>query len=147
MLTSFAIRYHYPNHDGEKFIKNIFLNTRATVLWSIFPELKGGNWPKSFFRRRVRRRRRSTSRVRIDAVSPTLRQNRKPLKNIFFSIKNKIYLQINMVKYDADREIMNTYENLQRVWSQFFTDKLIFIHFQNNSDIYWFICIQIWLVW
>ncbi len=31
-----------------------------------------------------------------------------------------------MTKYDADQEIMNTYENLQIVWSQFFTDKLIF---------------------
>ncbi len=29
-------------------------------------------------------------------------------------------------KYDADCEIMNTYENLWIVWSQFFTDKLIF---------------------
>ncbi len=29
-----------------------------------------------------------------------------------------------MVKYDAKWEIMNTYENLQIVWSQFFTDKL-----------------------
>ncbi len=31
-----------------------------------------------------------------------------------------------MVKYDANREIMNTYENLQIVWSQFFTNKVIF---------------------
>ncbi len=37
-----------------------------------------------------------------------------------------IYLQINTVKYDADWEIMNTYENLQIVWLQFFTEKLIF---------------------
>jgi hypothetical protein len=37
-----------------------------------------------------------------------------------------MYLQINTVKYDADQEIMNTYENLQIIWSQFFTDKLIF---------------------
>jgi hypothetical protein len=34
-----------------------------------------------------------------------------------------------MVKYDADWEIMNTYENLQIVQSQFFTDKLMFIIF------------------
>ncbi len=32
-------------------------------------------------------------------------------------------LQINTVKYDADQESMNTYENLQIVQSQFFTDK------------------------
>ncbi len=38
-----------------------------------------------------------------------------------------MYLQINIVKYNADREIMNTYKNLQIVQSQFFTDKLIFI--------------------
>ncbi len=31
-----------------------------------------------------------------------------------------------MVKYDANWEIMNTYENLQIVWSQFFTNKVIF---------------------
>ena len=30
-----------------------------------------------------------------------------------------MYLQINTVKYDADWEITNTYENLQIVWSQF----------------------------
>jgi len=40
-----------------------------------------------------------------------------------------MYLQINMVKYDADQEIINTYENLQIVNSQFFTDKLIFFKF------------------
>jgi hypothetical protein len=39
-----------------------------------------------------------------------------------------VYLQINMVKYESDREITNTYENLQIVWSQFFTNKLIFVH-------------------
>jgi hypothetical protein len=44
-----------------------------------------------------------------------------------------------MVKYDADREIMYTYENLQRVHSQLFTDKLIFIYIWSNSNIYWFI--------
>jgi hypothetical protein len=38
-----------------------------------------------------------------------------------------VYLQINMVKYNADQEITNTHENLQIVQSQFFTDKLIFI--------------------
>jgi len=32
-----------------------------------------------------------------------------------------------MVKYDADQDIMNTYKNLQKVWSQFVTDKLIFV--------------------
>jgi len=57
-----------------------------------------------------------------------------------------VYLQINMVKYDADQEIMNTYENLQIVQSQFFTDKLIFIEIWYNSNIYWFISIQIQLV-
>ncbi len=33
----------------------------------------------------------------------------------------------NMVKYDADWDILYTYENLQIVWSEFFTNKLIFI--------------------
>ncbi len=37
------------------------------------------------------------------------------------------YLQINMVKCNADQENTNTYENLQIVWSKFFTDKLTFI--------------------
>jgi hypothetical protein len=32
-----------------------------------------------------------------------------------------------MVKDNADREIMNIYENLQIVWSQFFTDMVLFI--------------------
>ena len=32
-----------------------------------------------------------------------------------------------MVKYNATQEITNTYENLQKVQSQFFTDKLIFV--------------------
>ena len=31
-----------------------------------------------------------------------------------------------MVKYNANQEIMNTYENLQIVQSEFFTNKLIF---------------------
>jgi hypothetical protein len=39
-----------------------------------------------------------------------------------------MYLQINTIKYDTDREITNTYENLQIVRSQFFTDKLIFVY-------------------
>jgi len=48
-----------------------------------------------------------------------------------------------MVKYDANREIMNTYKNLQIVRSQFFTHKLIFIYIWSNSNIYWFISIWI----
>ncbi len=54
-----------------------------------------------------------------------------------------MYLQVNMVKYDADQEITNTYENLQIVQSQFFTDKLLFISIWSNSNIYWFIVIRI----
>ncbi len=50
-----------------------------------------------------------------------------------------------MVKYDADWEIMNTYKNLQIVWSQFFIDKLILIYIWSNSNIYWFIGILIHL--
>jgi hypothetical protein len=38
---------------------------------------------------------------------------------------------------------MNTYENLQIVQSQFFTDKLIFVNIRSNSNIYWLIGIQI----
>ncbi len=48
-----------------------------------------------------------------------------------------------MVKYDANQEITNTYENLQIVGSQFFTDKLIFIYIWSNLNIYWFISIWI----
>jgi hypothetical protein len=49
-----------------------------------------------------------------------------------------------MVKYDAYQEIVNTYENLQIVQSQFFTDKPIFIYIiWSNSNIYWFISIPI----
>ncbi len=48
-----------------------------------------------------------------------------------------------MVKYDADWEIMNTYENLQIVWSQFFTNKLIFIYIGSNSNNYWFMGVRI----
>ena len=51
-----------------------------------------------------------------------------------------------MVKYDTEREIMNTYENLQILRSQFFTDKLILVYIRYNSNIYWFIDIQIRLV-
>ncbi len=51
-----------------------------------------------------------------------------------------------MAKYDADQEIWNTYDNLQIVLSQFFTDKLIFIDIQSNFIIYWFISIRIRLV-
>ncbi len=54
-----------------------------------------------------------------------------------------MYLQINTEKYDADREIMNTYENLQIVRSQFFTDKLIFVYIRSNSNIYWLTGIRI----
>ncbi len=38
-----------------------------------------------------------------------------------------VYLQINTVKYNADQKIMNTYENLQIVQSQFFTNDLILV--------------------
>ncbi len=48
-----------------------------------------------------------------------------------------------MVKYDANQEIMNIYENLQIVQSQFFTDKLIFVYIPSNLNIYWFIGIRI----
>ncbi len=44
-------------------------------------------------------------------------------------------LKINMVKYDAVWEIMNTYENLQKVQCQFFTDKVIFIYIWSKSKI------------
>ncbi len=58
-----------------------------------------------------------------------------------------MYLQINTVKYDADREIMNIYENLQIVWAQFFTDKLLFVYIQSTSNIYWLIGIWIHCQW
>ncbi len=54
-----------------------------------------------------------------------------------------MYLQINIVKSDADREIMNIYENLHIVRSQFFTDMLLFVYIQSTSNIYWFIGIWI----
>jgi hypothetical protein len=38
---------------------------------------------------------------------------------------------------------MNTYENLQIVGSQFFTNMLIFVYIQSNSNVYWFISIRI----
>ncbi len=41
-----------------------------------------------------------------------------------------------MVKYNPNWEITNTCKNLQKVWSQFFTDKLIFIYIQSNLNIY-----------
>ncbi len=58
-----------------------------------------------------------------------------------------MYLQINTVKYDTDWDITNTYKNLQIVPIQFFTNKLIFIYIHYNSNIYWFMGIQIQLVW
>ncbi len=48
-----------------------------------------------------------------------------------------------MVKYNADWEITNIYENLQIVWSQFVTDMLLFVSIQSTSNIYWFIGIRI----
>ncbi len=41
-----------------------------------------------------------------------------------------------MVKYDADLENMNIYENLQIVRSQFFTDMLLFVYIGSNSNIF-----------
>ena len=52
-----------------------------------------------------------------------------------------VYLQTNMAKCNADREI--TYENLQIVKSQFVTDMLIFVYIWYNLNIFWFIGIQI----
>jgi hypothetical protein len=40
-----------------------------------------------------------------------------------------------MVKYDADWEITNIYENLKIVWSQFFTDMLLFVYIQSTSNV------------
>ncbi len=54
-----------------------------------------------------------------------------------------MHLQINMIKYDTDREITNIYENLQIIRSQSFTDMLLFFYIQSTSNIYWFIGIQI----
>ena len=54
-----------------------------------------------------------------------------------------VFLQINTVKYDVDREITNIYENLQIVWSHFFTDIVLFINIRSTSNIYCFIGIRI----
>jgi hypothetical protein len=48
-----------------------------------------------------------------------------------------------MVKYAAYQEIINTFENLQIVQSQLFTDKLIIIYIWSNLNIYWFIGVWI----
>ena len=58
-----------------------------------------------------------------------------------------MFVQINTVKYDANWEITNTCEKLQIVWSQFFTNKLIFVYIQSNLNFYLFISIQIRLQW
>jgi hypothetical protein len=50
---------------------------------------------------------------------------------------------MKMVKYNGNQEITNTYENLQILRSQFFTNKLIFIYIMSKLNIYWFIGIQI----
>ncbi len=54
-----------------------------------------------------------------------------------------MYFQINTIKYDADQEITNIYENLQIVWSQFVTDMLLFVSIRSTLNIYWFIGIRI----
>jgi hypothetical protein len=54
-----------------------------------------------------------------------------------------VYLQVNTGKYNADCEIMKSYEYLQIVQSQFFTDKLKLVSIWYNSNIYWIIGIQI----
>ncbi len=53
------------------------------------------------------------------------------------------FLKWPMAKYDVDREIMNIYENLQIVWSHFFTDMLLFVNIWSTLNIYWFIGIRI----
>jgi hypothetical protein len=58
-----------------------------------------------------------------------------------------VYLQINTVKYDADREIMNINENLQIVRLQFFTDMLLFIYIQSTLNTDWFMGIRISCQW
>jgi hypothetical protein len=55
------------------------------------------------------------------------------------------YLQINMVKYNADWEITIIYENVQIVWSHFFTDLLLFVYIRSTSNIYWFIGIVLFI--
>ncbi len=59
------------------------------------------------------------------------------------SDQQTVFLQINTVKYDVDREITNIYENLQIVQSHFFTDIVLFITIRSTSNIYWFIGIWI----
>ncbi len=54
-----------------------------------------------------------------------------------------VFLQINTVKYDVDREITNVYENLQILRSHFFTDIVLFVNIQSTLNIYWFIGIRI----
>ncbi len=54
-----------------------------------------------------------------------------------------VCLQINMVKYNDNQEITNTYEKLQIVESQFFTDRQYLNYIWSNSNIYWFIGIWI----
>jgi hypothetical protein len=49
-----------------------------------------------------------------------------------------VYLQINTVKYDVDREITINYTNLQIVLSQFYTLLLIFIYIKSNLKLFWF---------
>ncbi len=53
-----------------------------------------------------------------------------------------MFLQINTIKYDTEREIMNIYENLQIVRTYFFTDMLLFVNIQSTSNMYWFIGIR-----
>jgi hypothetical protein len=48
-----------------------------------------------------------------------------------------------LVKYNANREIMNTCENLKIDQSHFFTNMLVFVYIQSNLNIYWFI--RIWI--
>ncbi len=47
-----------------------------------------------------------------------------------------VYLQINTVRFKVDQELTKTYENLQIVQYQFFTNLLIFIYirFENMLD-------------
>ena len=56
------------------------------------------------------------------------------------TFKQYVYKK-NTVKFDANQKI--THENLQIVQTQFITDKLILIYIWSNSNIYWFIGIQI----
>jgi hypothetical protein len=58
-----------------------------------------------------------------------------------------VCLQINTIKYDANWNIMNIYENLQIIQSQFCTDMLLFIYIWSTSNIDWFISIQISWEW